>query len=433
MQHIFRYLLIFILFGTAASASERLVIRGGNDSKIGIELSSFDHSEDISSRTARKLKKRITRQLEDTELFSLYEANKLNSSLKHLFQMQLKKLNSAAKLELSLETDELSNEITATIKIYDIFIKDYVLEEQVSFYEDLWYRGAAQISDLIYYHFTGLEGYLDTRLVYISEKGSLYNRNKRVALMSLYGDEHQYITNGKNLVLTPRLSPDGKQIIYLSYSADQPKLYLLDLEKMKNKKLLDFKGLLYAPRFSPDGTQIVMAATYNGNSEIVLFDLEKKKLKRLTHDLAIDTSPSFSPAGNRIVFSSDRDGSQQLYIMDLNGDSLTKIKFDKGNYANPVWSPDGKYIAFTKIYQGKFHIGVLNMYNYESKILTTGYKDESPSWSPNGKFIIFSRKKANRKKSRKNVANLYLVNLNGVIIKKIDTPDDASDPDWVKL
>ncbi len=45
--------------------------------------------------------------------------------------------------------------------------------------EKFWHRGAAQISDLIYQHYTGLAGYINTRLVFISERGSLFFRSKK--------------------------------------------------------------------------------------------------------------------------------------------------------------------------------------------------------------------------------------------------------------
>ena len=73
------------------------------------------------------------------------------------------------------------------------------------------------------------------------------------------------------------------------------------------------------------------------------------------------------------------------------------------------------------------------MNNFAVKILTKSYKDESPSWAPNSKFIIFNRKKASNKNIEKGTSKLYMINLNGEIIKAIDTPYDASEADWVKI
>jgi len=428
---------LVLSFNSFAAGSATLQIKGGNDSKIPISIKKVTGTDLTSFNVAHKIKKRIIQQLEDTHIFKLedsrirYREERL-SLMKTIAAKLKQEMPTYSELTVVLESKSRGT-IHARITLYDLFKKENVLEETISFEKKDWHRGAAQISDLIYKHYTGLVGYINTRLVFISEYGSLFDRQKKVSVMDLYGNNVKYITNGKNLVLTPRLSPDAQKIIYLSYTSGFPTLYLLDLNKMKSKKLFEFEGMMYAPRFSPDRTKIVLAASYEGNSEIAVFDIKKKKLTKLTNNYAIDTSPDFSADGKKIVFSSDRDGGQKLYIMNADGTNLRRIDLSRGNYATPNWSPDGKYIAFTKMYKGKFHIGVINMENYDVKILTTAYKDESPTWAPNSKFIIFTRKKATKRNRRNGVSQLYMVNLNGVIIKKIKTPYDASDPDWVRI
>jgi len=420
-----------------AAGNAKLRIKGGNDNEIPIAVKKVTGTDLASFNIAYKIKKRIIEQLEDTHIFKL-EDTRIKQREERLSLMK----TIAAKLKQEMPTyseltvileSESRGRLTARITLYDLFSEKNVIEETISFPKKDWHRGAAQISDLIYKHYTGLVGYINTRLVFISEHGSLFSRKKKIAVMDLYGNNVKYITNGKNLVLTPRLSPDAKKIIYLSYTSGFPTLYLLDLEKMKSKKLFEFEGMMYAPRFSQDGKKIVLAASYEGNSEIAIYDIKKKKLTRLTHHYAIDTSPDFSPDGSQVIFSSDRAGGQQLYLINSDGSNLQRIDLGRGSYATPNWSPDGKYIAFTKMYKGKFHIGVINMINYDIKILTTSYKDESPTWAPNSKFIIFSRKKDSDKNLRRGSNELFMVNLNGVLIKKIDTPNDASDPDWVRI
>ena len=208
------------------------------------------------------------------------------------------------------------------------------------------------------------------------------------------------------------------------------RLYLLDIATKVKERIIDFPAMLYAPSFSPDGKKIVMSASYEGNSEIAIFDIASKQLKRITYNYAIDTSPDFSPDGKKIVFSSDRTGSQKLYIMDIDGTNLKRINFSAGSYSDPAWSPDEKYIAFTKIYQNKFHIGIVNLTNNKSYILTNGYKDEAANWSANSKFLIFTRYQKAKYRAKKRISKLFLINLNGMMMGKIDTPSNASDANW---
>ena len=66
----------------------------------------------------------------------------------------------------------------------------------------------------------------------------------------------EYLTNGKDIVITPRVSPDGKKIAYLSFSNKKPTVFLLDLDTKKEKTLGNFSGMSFAPRFSPDNKKL---------------------------------------------------------------------------------------------------------------------------------------------------------------------------------
>ena len=382
-----------------------------------------------------EIKQRIKLLLEESKIFKFRDETEITKEkfafFKRLIRSKLTKPKIFGKISIVVRPYD-NGYIIAHVSLYDVYAKDEVINREIKLKKHRWYEGSNIISDLVYEHFTGLKGYMNTQLVFVSEQGNAYHRKKKIAIMDFYGDNLKYLTNGANLVLTPRISPDKKNIVYLSYVSGSPTLYMMNLRSKKNKKLFNFDGMLYAPRFSYDGKKIALAGSYNGNSEIIIYDISKKRVSRVTHNHAIDTSPSFSPDGERIVFSSDRTGRQQLYISHIDGTNLQKINFIEGSYATPVWSPDGKYIAFTKIYKGKFYIGIVNVFTHEAKILTESYKDESPVWAPNSKLLIFTRRRPSNKKINKKLSQLYLVNLNGDIVKRIVTPYDASDADWIK-
>src|ERR1051326_5251480 len=81
-----------------------------------------------------------------------------------------------------------------------------------------WRRIAHIIADEIYKRITGEEGYFDTRIVYIAASGPAQDRNKRLAIMDQDGANHQYLTDGRAMVLTPRFSPSAQEITYLSFA-----------------------------------------------------------------------------------------------------------------------------------------------------------------------------------------------------------------------
>lgn len=295
-----------------------------------------------------------------------------------------------------------------------------------------WRRIAHIISDAIYKRMTGEDGYFDTRLVYVAESGPQDRRVKRLAIMDQDGANHQFLTEGQNLVLTPRFSPTTQEITYLSYENNRPRVYLLDLQTGRREVLGDFPGMTFAPRFSFDGNKVVMSMAEAGNSDIYTMDLRTRQVRRLTTSPAIDTSPSFAPDGSRLVFNSDRGGAQQLYVMNADGSDVRRISFGQGRYATPVWSPRGDLIAFTRMHQGTFYIGVMKPDGEGERMLASGFLVESPTWAPNGRVLSFYRTERATSQGQQR-SRLYTIDLTGFNEREVITPLDASDPAWSPL
>ncbi|MEQ9121803.1 MAG: Tol-Pal system protein TolB, partial [Alphaproteobacteria bacterium] len=169
-----------------------------------------------------------------------------------------------------------------------------------------WRRVAHLIADAVYQRLTGEEGYFDTRIVYIAESGPADRRVKRLAIMDQDGANHQYLSGGDALVLTPRFSPTRQEISYLSYASGAPQVNILNVDTDQRETLGPIEGMTFAPRFSPDGDRLLYSAERRGNSEVYTLDLRTRSRTRLTDHPAIDTSPSFSPDQREVVFNSDR-------------------------------------------------------------------------------------------------------------------------------
>ena len=204
------------------------------------------------------------------------------------------------------------------------------------------------VADQVYQRLTGEKGYFDTQIVFVDETGPKDRRNKRLAIMDQDGANVRLLSQGRELVLTPRFSPTAQEITFMQYTGDQPRVFLMNLETGKRELVGDFPGMTFAPRFSPDGQRVIMSIGEGGATAIVEMDLRSRQTRHLTQASAIDTGPCYSPDGRRIVFESDRDGSQQLYVMGADGSGQRRISFGEGRYSTPVWSPRGDLIAFTK-------------------------------------------------------------------------------------
>lgn len=287
-----------------------------------------------------------------------------------------------------------------------------------------WRHIAHRIADEIYSRLTGEKGYFASRIAFVAKKDG----KKWTALMDQDGANLVGLAKEGDLVLTPRFSPNGESLFYLSYETGTPRIFQWELYTGKKKLLAGFPGLNSAPAWSPDGEKMAMTLTKDGNAEIYLMDLKDRSLTRLTHNRAIDTSPSFSPKGDKIVFNSNRGGSPQLYVMDVDGSDVERITFEGRYNAAPVWSPRGDQIAFVMGGGGRFKIAVIDPKGRRVRALTDSWMDESPVWSPNGRVILFSRQRGDE-------TQLYTIDVTGHNERRVRLPDgiQGSDPSWSPL
>lgn len=317
--------------------------------------------------------------------------------------------------------------LTVGCYLYDVFAKSEMTRQGYVVPPAQWRRAAHKCADTVYSRLTGEGPYFDSRVVYVSESGPKNNRTKRLAIMDQDGANHRFVTNGQNIVLTPRYSPNGQKVVYMTYAGKRPRVYVYDVGTGSQRLVVDLPNMTFSPRFSPDGRYILFSMAVNGNTDIYRVSASGGAAQRLTTGPGIDTAPSYSPDGSKIVFESDRSGTQQVYVMGADGSGQQRISFGSGRYATPVWSPRGDLIAFTKI-GGGFAIGTMTPGGSGEKILTGGWQDEGPSWSPNGRVIMFFRTAQGSGK-----ADLWSVDLTGVNEHPVPTPLDGSDPSWGPL
>lgn len=321
-----------------------------------------------------------------------------------------------------------NGQLRVEFRLWDVFAGKQLVGLRSETEPRNWRRIAHIIADAVYKRITGEDGYFDTRVVYVAESGPAKRRIKRLAIMDQDGAGHRYLTDGAELVLTPRFSPTAQEITYLAYSGGGARVYIYNIDTRQREMLGDFPSMTFAPRFSPDGNQVIMSMAQGGNSDIYTMDLRTRGVRRLTRHPSIDTSPSFSPDGRQVVFNSDRGGAQQLYVTPADGGAPKRISFGKGRYATPVWSPRGDLIAFTKIDRGQFSIGVMRPDGAGERLLSNGFLVEGPTWSPNGRVLMFFRQKRAGRGGGK--PKLFSIDLTGYNEREIVTPTAASDPAW---
>ncbi len=418
-----------IMISPVAQAEVNIDISQGNVEPLPIAITDFFGALAPENNLGRDMAKVISDDLNRSGIFQTIDPKAFIQSISSMKVRprfsDWRVINTQALVNgsVTLKADGL---LRVEFRLWDVFAEKRMIGQALQTERSNWRRVAHMIADRIYKRLTGESGYFDSRIVYVAESGKKTNRKKRLAIMDQDGANHMFLTDGRDLVLTPRFSPKRHEITYLSYYNNTPRVYLFNIQTGRQELLGAFPGMTFAPRFSPDGDSIIMSHADGGKTDLYMMDLRTRKPTRLSNTKAIDTSPTFDPEGEKIAFNSDRGGSPQIYVMDADGSDVHRISFGRGNYSTPVWSPRGDLIAFTKQTQGKFHIGVMRPDGSGERLLSESFLDEAPTWSPNGRVLMFFRQEP----GKKGKTRLFSVDLTGYNLREIITPGDASDPAW---
>ena len=200
-------------------------------------------------------------------------------------------------------------------------------------------------------------------------------------------------TYGNQADVSPRWSPDGQTIAFLSNRGDekQMQIYLIGLHGGEARPLTTLEGSLGRFEWSPDGSKMVLTLTKkDADAKEREADERKKKLgvvdrhitevvykfdgigylpKEKRHIWVVDTesgeaiqltdgefdeaNPTWSPNGEQILFISNREpdwefngDGNEMYLMPSAGGELTKVVAHDGGKHVAVFSPDGRFIAY---------------------------------------------------------------------------------------
>ena len=263
------------------------------------------------------------------------------------------------------------------------------------------YKGPLDEKDQMVYKFTnaiideltGTPGLATTQIGFITQPAD--TREREVFITDILGRKKRQITRHRNLVVSPRFSPDGVYMAYTSYHSGNQNLYITDLRQSKTTRVISRrKGMNLAPAWSPDGQSMVVTLSFKGNPDLYLINRRGEIQRQLTKRTGINVSPSFSPDGRHIVFVSDRSGKPQLYLMELASGNTQRLTFEGVENAEPSWSPVENLVVYSSLRGGIYHLCTIDPFNIGSSTQITSDQahHETPSWSPDGNQIIFAKR-----------------------------------------
>jgi TolB protein len=97
-------------------------------------------------------------------------------------------------------------------------------------------------------------------------------------------------------------------------------------------------GYNVTPRPSPDGRTLAYITRNNGKFQMALLDLNNRQVQILT-DSDRDESPSFSPNGRMILLATVINGRGVLSAVSADGRVKQRLTTPAGDVREPAWGP----------------------------------------------------------------------------------------------
>ncbi|QCJ44227.1 S9 family peptidase [Bacillus sp. S3] len=189
-------------------------------------------------------------------------------------------------------------------------------------------------------------------------------------------------------VVNPLFAPDGQSFVYMRTTIDkesdeyQAHLFFQKAEKGAEPVQWTFgKGKNHSPRWSPNGKELAFVSNRSGKNQIYVLSVNGGEARQLTFLASGVSSPVWSPDGKKLAFTTSLKSSQTIF------DEEEEKKEEK---PVPLEVTKMKYKSDSAGFlQGHFkQVAVVDVKSGELTQLTAeGYDVNLYDWSPDGKYL----------------------------------------------
>lgn len=220
-----------------------------------------------------------------------------------------------------------------------------------------------------------------------SEEKDEYLAN--IWLVDTAGGEPRRFTTGPGRDTTPRWSPDGARLAFVSEREPKPKpqLYIMPADGGEPVRLTDVTHGAADPVWSPDSTRLAFISRVGGWQEP-----ESEEERRKSKPARVITTMKYKVNGEGFIY----DRRPHIFVISADGGEAQQLTDGDWADTNPAWSPDGKRIAFVSArhadrdYDNATDVWVVQTLGGEPRRITdTAGPLGLPAFSPDGRTLAY--------------------------------------------
>jgi len=217
--------------------------------------------------------------------------------------------------------------------------------------------------------------------------------------------------------MDPRISPDGNQVVYMRSSFDimtdrgRSALWIIGADGSGHRPLVSGPNNYSSPRWSPDGSMLAFVSTEDGRAQIFLRYMDTGQETKLTNLTKSPGGMSWSPDGQWIAFSmfvEHDDGT-------LSAEGMPAPP-EGADWGPPIEVIDQlQYRADGAGYldEGYDHLFVIPVEGGTPRQVSSGNYDHggSPQWTADGATLIISVNRSDNVMDEPNNSDVYVLSL----------------------
>ena len=286
-----------------------------------------------------------------------------------------------------------------------------------------------------------------SRIVYVRVSHDIMTDRARrnLWIVNADGTNNRPLRSESKNFSSPRWSPDGSRLAYVSAAEGSPQLYVRWMDSGQTALLTNLVEAPGAIAWSPDGksiaftqlvpvkkpplatppekpegaqwappVKVIDSVVYRadgagyleaGFQHVFVVSAEGGTARQLTDGEFNDDGPlSFTPDSKTIVFSANRGAEwerdpqeSEVFTVDIATQTLTQLTTRDGPDNSPVVSPDGRkiaYLGFDDRLQGYqvTHLYVMDIDGKNARVVTGAFDRDvaDPAWSADNRSVYFS-------------------------------------------